>query len=193
MAFSELPDRSAGDAVTVAMWDAVKGNLNAGVMRPIAKSVLASSAASVTFSGIAADWMDLLLVVRSRSTSPTAALAGLRFNSDTTANYNAIRQYAAASIGGFAQALQTQLEFAGITPSSSLGHSPGYVWIHDYKSSGHKCVTFQYAFTGGGASEAGRGGGVWRSTAVIDTVTVVHPSASFAAGSSFYLYGIAGV
>jgi len=152
----------------------------------IDSTVLGSSASSVTFSGIAADWRDLVLVFT--VTSSDNAFPLMRFNSDTGSNYNNIwmvgdgstaassRQVNASSIRATNAVLDT-------TPSVTI------IQIMDYTATDkHKSVLIREN-TSGSDAETFAGAGRWASTSAITSI-VVNASGNFNSGSTFYLYGI---
>lgn len=190
--FTEMVDKSAGDAVTLAMWDAIRTNLNAGVMRPVAKVVLSVAAASITFSSIPADWLDLLLVTR--VTGTVAAGAGVRVNGDTGTNYHdCLGLGVGASAVTISSASATYFDVGAAPLASSLDRAAAYMWLHDYTSSNHKAVTTFVGESYSGSSSVMQGGGVYASTSPVTSLSVVATSSTFAAGSAAYLFGIAGV
>ena len=158
---------------------------------PIATTTLGSSATSYTFSSISQAYTDLYLVVQSKVTSGTLQLYWQVGNGsvDTGANYSG-----------------TQLEGTGTTAESRRWSGQTY-WqgYYDYMTSAdgfiHNASIMNYSNTTTfktaiwRANNAGTGtvaqAGLWRSTSAINTIKLF-PSGggSFAAGSTFTLYGI---
>lgn len=173
-----MVDKAAGDAVTLAMWNSLKDNLNKGVMRPIASvEVTGSPAASITFGSIAADWVDLLVVTSRVTTSGASAL--VRFNGDSGANYHQVVTQVAATMT------------TGATPAATSVAVParGHVLVHAYAGSAHKNVAFQ----GTEGTLFQSGGGVWLNTAPITSIDLVAFSTTWPVGTVAALYGISGV
>jgi hypothetical protein len=153
---------------------------------PLANVTVAVAAASITFSSIPATYRDLVLVVESGST-----IAGndrnIRFNSDSGGNYFVV-----------------EMNGSGIAPASSATSSrtSGYIGYNnstarttsitqllDYSAT-DKHKTSLSRFTDG-SSFTGAMCNRWANTAAITSVTVFPSSSTFAAGSTFALYGIA--
>jgi hypothetical protein len=158
---------------------------------PIATNTLSSNQASVTFSGIAGTYTDLVLIVSANQT-PTFNTQFIRFNGDTGTNYS-----------------YTILTGNGTSAVSARGSTndawySGYYAVPPTTNYGTEIYSFQnYANTTTyktGLSRTGRasGGtdamvGLWRNTAAITSVTyaISGTSAFLTSGSTFTLYGIA--
>lgn len=193
MTFVATPDKAAGDAVTLAMWEGLQANFNAGILRPIAHTVLGATSTGVTFSSIAADWVDLLVVCRTQSDTAVLQELQLRLNGDTAANYHYSRiQWASVSQTATANASGTSITLGHSWKSTASGLGLSYAWIHNYQStSGYKNVEA----SGNGDDSTGligrRLGGMWLSTSAVTSVTVFPSANSFQVGSMFTLYGVA--
>lgn len=135
MAFTTVPDKASGDPFTEAMWDTyVRENINAGGWTPVAETLLAGNATSITFSEIDnsamlndADWKHLLIMLSARSNSPSGVFLGIRFNGDAGSNYDVQylqTQGTVISAGeSFAQTLPVVGTIAGTAAASSLTHA----------------------------------------------------------------------
>ena len=180
MAFTVVPDKSSGDPVTLAMWDSIKDNLNKGVMRPISTTeVTGSPAASIVFSGIAADWLDLL-VVGSTVFNLGGTVTRVRLNGDTGTNY---LEQGFTAVGAVVTPFSSSLDFV---------ECPGRPWVYlpNYTStSTHKHVLS----AGSDGFDLFRSSGVWRNTAAVTSVTLFPNGGTWDVGTRMTLYGIAGV
>jgi len=164
----------------------------------IAESVLVGTTASVTFSSIPATYRALQLHVVCRS--DTAALATnllMRFNGDTAANYDH------QDVGGQAAApaasellAQTSIQIKEMTGASVAANHPAAFTINIAWYAGAtflKLVNAQSTWSNGTASGSlvtRNISGRWRSTAAINSITLLPAAGSFIAGSSFALYGL---
>lgn len=166
----------------------------------ISSSVLTGSQADVTFSAIGSTYTDLCLKLSLRSTDNSIYWDGyeLVFNGDTAANYSSRYIYnnagtaSSLSYSG-ANAAIVGLWQANAAPATSSAFSSAEVYIPSYTVSQKK------QFSTIGSVETNTGSirtnavvaGLWQGTAAITSI-VVRPSSgtSWAAGSSFYLYGI---
>lgn len=155
---------------------------------PLANLTLGSSAASVTFSSISQSYRDLVLVVTSKTVS-TGASCILRFNNDSGSNYYGID----ASGNG------TSTFSYSYGPSSYIyiGDNPVVNTNNNFNAIMH---IMDYATTNKHKTTLGRinnstyvetAVGRWANTGAITTAVVSVSSDSFAAGSTFALYGIA--
>lgn len=174
-----------------------------GAVALVAANVLAAPAASVTFSGIAAAYNHLKLVVVAAS-AYAAEYDDLlfTFNGDTGAHYdtvasiifggNAILNYQPAAGPAFGN---TYLQVPG---ASATAHTPGMVEIEVpcyALTTFNKIVKVRSGFldlpTSGNDQCNTVFWGQWRSTAAVTSVTfTTSNAANFITGSAFYLYGI---
>jgi len=158
----------------------------------ISSNVLASSAASVTFSSIPATYTDLVVKVSSRNTTSSVDIT-MGFNGVTT-GYSDVILYGSGS----AAASGVDNVLAGVTgllnngstyTASTFSNSEAY--IPNYISSNYKPVSLN-AVTENNATVAYSylGAGLWSNTSSITSILIKPTSGSFVANSSFYLYGI---
>jgi hypothetical protein len=157
----------------------------------IATTTLGSSASSYTFSSISQAYTDLVLIVQSKVTSGTLQLYWQIGNGsvDTGANYSG-----------------TQVEGDGASAGSRRWTGQNY-WqgYFDYMTTADgfnqvaSIINYSNTTTNKTAiwraNNAGTGtvaqAGLWRSTAAINTIKLFPAGGgSFAAGSTFTLYGI---
>lgn len=202
MSFTTVVDKSAGDVFTEAMWDTyIRDNLNKGVVRPIGDTILASSAASITFSSITTDYAHLFIELYARSDSAVTNLTTLlRLNADAGANYNSgafappagsnIINWFAESLGG------TSIIHGWVPGSTATANRFGAhrISIPYYQSAGHKLIHAESSFSFGDLtreSVVAVGGGVWKNVAVINSITLLPSAGNFIAGTRATIYGMA--
>lgn len=154
---------------------------------PIATQTLTSSTGTVTFSSIPATYTDLVFVLNIKSTD-----AGIdtdvtgTFNSDTGSNYSWTRIYGDGTTAGAQRtSSQSAMRIGNQSGTGSSAYSPMILNIMNYSN------TTTYKTMIGRPNNPARivdaYVNLWRSTAAISTVTF---NSTFAAGSTFTLYGI---
>jgi hypothetical protein len=161
---------------------------------PLATTTLGSSQASVTLSVISGAYTDLVLVISAQGTTAgNDQDINMTFNSDTGSNYSRTRLY-----GNGTSALSTRDSNAssitiGNMPaaSSSLGAGNSVVQINNYSNSTTNKTALIRTNTASTYGTVFAIVGLWRSTAAITSITLTPAANSFAAGSTFSLYGIA--
>ena len=164
-------------------------------MTLISAQTLATTAASVTFSSIPQNYNDLKLMVSARSTFATNFLyLQYQFNGDSATNYSY------GYLGNYNGSVSTSNTASdsivigndasgGSTTANIFGNSELY--IANYKSTGSR----QMAITGASEENSttlqrvGTAAVLYRGSAAITSI-VASTTASFAANSTFYLYGI---
>lgn len=167
-----------------------------GGMTLIASSVLASPAATVTFSSIPATYKNLQVVIIGRSaTSANNDTVYMQFNGDTAAHYTTQiivgsgGSASAAAVGAAAQA-----SYGQIAAASSSANVPGIMYcdIPGYAlTTFYKAVNIRNSSGGGTTSFIWGGTVIWETTpAAINAIVIALSSAAnFVTGSAFYLYG----
>ena len=155
---------------------------------PLATVTLGSSAASVTFSSIPATYRDLILVMNMTGATTTDSNVNLTINSDTTqANYSAVYMNGTGSSAVSGTMTQPRdLTFwnylTGTTRMTIVTQFMDYSATDKHKT---------YLTRG---DNAGTGTGAfahrWANTNAITSLAVTAASVSFAAGSTFNLYGV---
>ena len=156
---------------------------------PIARQVLSSTAASVTFSSIPSTYTDLVLVCNLGSTTALQAII-MRANGDTGSNYSyRMMRGNGSAASAEQQATQTQVRIAVAVDTSSNPADENIITnIMNYSNT----TTFKTFL--GRASQAGTATetsvSMWRSTAAINQLDIGLTGSTFVAGSTFTLYGI---
>lgn len=157
---------------------------------PIANITLASTAGSVTFSSISQNYRDLVLVVNGTISSGTGSFY-LTFNSDgVTQCYNITMEgNGSSSLSTYQGAWGGMWGPYGYTTSFSTSLSMHTINFLDYSAQDkHKTVLMRSSNASSSiAAVAGR----WASTAAITSFSILPTASTFAAGSTFALYGVA--
>lgn len=166
----------------------------------ISSNVLSSSAASVTFSAIPSTYTDLVIKasIRENAGGIYPNTTNVQFNGSSASNYSRTNLYAESTTGGISNrnSNQTVIRFSNTvngSGSTSNTFSNVEIYIPSYtatqnKPIGSSAVTeantannLEWAVTTTAA--------LWTDTSAITSINLAC-SASFATGSSFYLYGI---
>jgi hypothetical protein len=154
---------------------------------PLATITLGSSASSITFSSIPATYRDLVLVVN--ATIPNEGVPRARVNGDSGSNYSRVDMYAEPSGVYSNAATQTYFDLGrsgtGFTGSLFMC----VINFMDYSATDkHKTVLGRNSDdnTRALAATAQR----WANTAAINQIQVILSANTYAAGSTFSLYGI---
>lgn len=200
--FSQVP-LVAGSNVTLSpassgITVAATGGGGGGALTQISQTVLASPAATVTFSAIPGTYTNLILqVTAAMSDSADQEALQAQFNGDTGADYNF--DYMLVSGGGVQGGngnSQTTMFFgnfpAGLAPASSSGIST--VTLNGYASGFTKTVFLQNnglnATVITGTRQLIMAGDLWNSTAAITAIKLIDAGGgNFVTGSTFTLYG----
>lgn len=196
--FAPLPELFDGDVLTEVVWDQLAGDLNRGVMRPVASTLLASPAATITFSDIPSSWLHLCVMVTARSSNASTNVGlTVRLNGDASAVYDSQHFSAANTTATAAESLLTTgLTMAGIPAASGSANrfSSVELWVPGYASTDREKVmiaTTSRFYDDTAANFATQeGGGWWRSTAAVSSVVLSLSAGNFVAGSRATLYAL---
>ena len=152
---------------------------------PLANITLSGAASTVTFSSISGSYRDLVLIIENtQGTGTTAAGLRLRFNSDTGSNYSYVNMVGSGSATSSGSGTLTEVVGGLVDPAKSI-----VVYnILDYSATDkHKTVLVR----GDNSAVNTTATAVrWAHTAAITTILAYPSSGTFAAGSSFALYGV---
>lgn len=157
----------------------------------IATTTLGGSATSYTFSSIPSTYTDLVVVVSAILVSGGLDLA-IRFNGDTGTNYSATLisgNGTSATSTRETNSARGLLDYNG-TPSTTAGAHTLIVNVMNYSNS----TTYKTAIARSNNAASGTDANVvlWRSTAAINSLTILSTNVnSIASGSTLTLYGIA--
>tara|TARA_R110000822_G_scaffold169678_1_gene309632 strand:+ start:630 stop:1124 length:495 start_codon:yes stop_codon:yes gene_type:complete len=155
----------------------------------IATNTLVSPSATVTFSSIAADWTDLVIV----QTFPNNEIYGyttFRYNGDTSSNYSltTVYGYSTATSGREANVTFIRLGTSSyMSNSNTITHIQNYSNTTTYKTS---ISRYNFGQTNGSPKDVGATVGMWRETDAISSIELSISSGTYAAGSTFTLYGV---
>ena len=163
----------------------------------ISSNVLSSSAASVTFSAIPADYTDLVLRISARC-ADTGTYATLKFtlNSDTASNYSYTVLYASgtSALADRDSNITNGRALFAIDADNATANTFGSleIYIPSYLASQNKPISsFGVTETNASAAYMGATAILWRNTAAITSIQMSERfNTNLLAGSSFYLYGI---
>ena len=155
-------------------------------MTPIATNTLAATASSVTFSSVPQGYTDLVLITSCSSSTNWDAY--IRFNSDSGSNYSYTVLYGTGSAAGSYRASDTGI-LQDFQASVNTEISNRITQVMNYSNT----TTYKTLLNRANRSNAGTDAivGLWRNTAAITTLEITSRGANtFAAGSTFTLYGI---
>lgn len=184
-----------------ALWDTVRDNLNSGVMRPVATTLLGASAASIVFSAIPGTWRHLYVVVSARGTNASTFVnVTLRINGDSAGNYDYQVMSASGASGSALTAGQsygvTALSLAGVPAASGTASrfGPFDVWVPNYAATDQQksvLMTNTRIYDSTAANFASQQvAGWWRSSAAVSSLTLAPLTGSFASGTRATLYAL---
>ena len=154
----------------------------------IESQILGSATATVSFTSIPATYTDLVLVINGSTTSGTNN-GVMQFNTDTGSNYSytfLTGDGISATSGRAATQNQIYLNYYGYFDTVYATNM--VVQIQDYSNNTtNKTILSRSNNAANGVAAIT---GLWRSTAVINSVQVKTGSSTFTAGTTFRLYGI---
>jgi hypothetical protein len=149
-------------------------------------AVTGTGATSLTLSSIPATYTDLVLIMNGTASSATNVY--MRFNGDTGNNYSVTRlsgngSSATSDRNSNYNSLQTFLGYYDTTVGTST------VQVMNYSNTTtNKTALARYNYT---TNEVSASVGLWRSTAAINSITVLTSNtATFPSSTTFTLYGI---
>lgn len=163
----------------------------ATAITPLANITLSSTALTVTFSSISGLYRDCYFVL-STGTANLGEEVRVQFNSDTATNYHFVNAYgngstATSQTGNYAFIPLSRYNTGEMTSTPTVFKD---LTIFDYaQTDKHKSVLSRNSESG---QVVGMLAGRWASTSALTSVTFYLSGAnkSFAAGSTFALYGV---
>jgi hypothetical protein len=160
---------------------------------PIATQTLGSTAATVTFSSIAATYTDLILISVARSTGTFTAddILG-QFNSDTASNYSNTQLFGNGSTASSnRQSSQSSFKAGLTTGTTSASNVFATSTLHIFNYANTTTFKTMLVRKDNAESLTMTNVSLWRKTPEAITSLVLFPvTGSFATGSTFTLYGI---
>jgi hypothetical protein len=154
---------------------------------PIANFTVSSAQASYTFSSIPATYTDLVMVIGGIPSTTTVGQT-IRVNGDTGSNYSTTLINGNGSTAVSAR-YTNNTGWEGMNYQAAL--SPIYNTITSFFNYANTSVNKTALTRYNGANvELSASANLWRNTAAITSITALIPSGTYAAGSTFTLYGI---
>jgi hypothetical protein len=162
----------------------------------IAKNVLGSDTATVTFSSIPATYTDLLLVCSVRSARSGQLLDNMkvRFNAAANDNNHSVRwlEGNGSSASSSSDTFEGLLGYLPAATATADSFASCEIYLPNYAGSTNKPYSVTNVMENNAtAARIVALAGLWSSTNAINEVKLLSTTASnFTSGSSFYLYGI---
>lgn len=160
----------------------------ATALTALATTTLASSSATVVFSSISQSYRDLRLVVNWTGSAQTASNQYVQANGDTGANYPVVEMYGDGSGTGSNAFTSNGLYLQYLSSSVTNGLKTATMDIMDYSVTDKHKTALSRASNSNGTVDARACR--WANTAAITSLTVVCTGTTFAAGSTFSLFGV---
>lgn len=181
----------------VPVWDNAAGRWKAGSGSDIVEiydATLGADAASVDITGIPSTYAHLMLVVYGRTTQATVeSTLLLRFNGDTAGNYRHQRLEASGtSVAGAQTDAATSIQLGHVPGASATADffGGGVAQILHYAGSADFKSLFSDTYN---AATRSANGGLWKSIAAINQITVLPGGGNLLAGTRVTLYGLKAV
>jgi hypothetical protein len=155
----------------------------------IATQTLGSTAASITFSSIAASWTDLRLIFHGTMTASAGVY--LRYNNNTSLTYSWILLYSDGSSA--LSSRPTDTAGFNLGPAAFQTSTPGMaqVDIFSYAGATNKTALLTQSLDLNGSGFTSVSVSNWPSTAAITRIDLINQSSTtFAVGTVVSLYGI---
>ena len=152
-----------------------------------------TSGTTVTFSSIPSTYKNLQLRYTFKATGAGGILK-LGFNGDTGTNYSRHVLYGDGSaVVADGSSSVTSIYVSPNTGGSSTRNAVGIIDVHDYASTTkNKTARIFTGLDTNGAGTVDLWSGSWMNTAAVTSLEIVGLSITFAAGTTFSLYGIKG-
>lgn len=151
----------------------------------LATTTVGSATSTVTFSSISGSYTDLVLIMDATATTNFTNIK-IIINSDTGTNYSWTNLKGDGSSASSAQGSNTANLYLGLV---NTGRGTYRFMFNNYSNT----TTNKTILSAGGlaGNRVEYGVGLWRNTAAITSIQLVQPADTFAANSTFSLYGIA--
>lgn len=158
-------------------------------MKPLANITLGSAASTVTFSSINGTYRDLVLIATFTNGVSSNDYIAMKLNNDTGSNYNSVTMRGNGS--GTASASYASSTYGWLTVDGGFQTSRGNLRLDlmDYATTDkHKTyIVRNGTYDKGVEAIAGR----WASTSAVTSINLYSVNGwTFAAGSTFALYGV---
>ena len=163
----------------------------------IASNNLTTSAATISFTSIAASWTDLLLVVSLRTDRNSGSVSDIYLTyNGSTSGYSAKSLYGVGGAVGSSNGGSTNWYFGDanqIASNTASTFNNAAIYIPNYASSNYKSGSSDLVLENNSSTnnELMLQAGLWSNTAAITSITLTPiAGANWVAYSSAYLYGI---
>lgn len=158
---------------------------------PLATTTLGSAATSYTFTSIPSTYTDLIIITNLSSSTNTNP--SIRVNGDSGTNYSST--YLTGVSAGASTTRETNTTAGAMSwTGGTMNGAPtvGFINFMNYANTAiNKSFISRYSGTGTASlGEATVIMNLWRNTAAITSIEITAISTTFAAGSTFTLYGI---
>jgi hypothetical protein len=160
---------------------------------PIATTTLGSATPSYTFSSISSSYTDLILVAGNFGMNTAGSALRMRFNGDTASNYSdtfIVGDGSTATSGRESSVSSIRVGGLSVGPATTNTDTI-IIQVQNYSNA----TTYKTALIrdSSSANEVGAVVGLWRSTAAINSLTLVsyNGTHNILAGTTLTLYGIA--
>lgn len=157
----------------------------------ISQTTLAASATDITFGSIPQTYRDLVLIANWQNSGNSSATR-LRVNNDSGANYNGVLVAGTGSTtSSGSESNQTSARVGGavVGPHNTFSNVLVFNFMDYSATDKHKTILSRY---GSANTETQATASRWASTSAITSIFLFDVSSqTFAAGSTFALYGIA--
>jgi hypothetical protein len=183
-----------GATITISGGGVISAVGGGSALTQIAKTVLGSPAASITFSTIPGTYTNLLLVVNGSSSNSSQDDVRAQFNGDTGSNYDYAGSYGGNSSGNLIGNGAAFVLLGSFNPSSVTNHSsslsctiPSYSGTSYFKNT----TGTAFVYLASSSQEGWQVSGGWRNTGAITSIKLFLASGNnFTIGTTAALYGI---
>jgi len=161
-----------------------------GAYDALATINLSTSTASITFSGVPSGYKHLQLRISALGDTSTAYDVIMRFNSDSTTNYNWHRIFGNGSTVGAGNSASSNMYIAGDGARTTYPLA-SVIDVLDYNNNQkNKTTRILTGWDYNGSGVITLWSGLWRSTSPVTSINISVVISNFAAGSTFALYGV---
>lgn len=158
----------------------------AATYEPIATTTLSSATASISFTGIANSWTDLIVVFRPIVAAATSFKVNL--NNDTASNYSITRLTGDGTTAASSRTTNESFGRIGYFPAATTGLV--MVHIFSYAGSTYKTLLTETSGDVNGSGALRRNVVLWRNTAAITRVDLAPLAINLESGTTATIYGI---
>ena len=182
--------------IPFGFWAASGAGGGAGAFDLLETTTLATSASSVTFSGLGAysDYKHLQIRMVTKNTDTSQSNLGITVNGDTATNYASHNLYGnGSSVYANAASSQDKMLYfrtANSTDAASI-FGAAILDVLDFSST-NKTSTFKWFWgkPATSATEIGLASGLWNNTSAVTSISIFPFSSTFTAATRMSLYGV---